>query len=423
MIKYPKLAIIYDFDGTLAKGNIQENFFIPELGIEKEKFWNSVKQLAEDHKMDEILAYMYQLIKMANEKNVKINRENIKRHGNIIQYFSGVKEFFGEINKVGKENKVNIEHYIISSGTKEMIEGTDIAKHFTRIYASTFMYEQHGVPIWPALAINYTTKTQYLFRINKGIEDSHKHDQINKYVEKKNRPIPFEQMIYLGDGETDIPAMRLVKDQGGVSIAVYEKGKKKAKARADGLLKDGRVNYIAEADFSKEKTIFKIITAIIKMINEKSKISRYARSMNESKNDSDISNTKKIAIGGQYQAPNRKKSELKLIASEIKVYTEDDHRQKTSEEVFELYEQFRDAILNLTNDIEIKPQKLYIAFKKDGNIACIALLKKGLKIFIDVSAGQLDDPKALAKDVSQIGHWGTGIMKYRWIMIKTLNIL
>jgi len=101
-------------------------------------------------------------------------------------------------------------------------------------------------------------------------------------------------------------------------------------------------------------------------------------------------------------------TELKAIADEIRVYTEDDHRNNTSEEIFELYEKFRDAILNLADDIEIKPQKFYVAFKKDGNIACLEMQKKKMKIYIGAKTGTLDDPKRLAKDVSNVGHYGTG---------------
>lgn len=121
-----------------------------------------------------------------------------------------------------------------------------------------------------------------------------------------------------------------------------------------------------------------------------------------------INQLKKSKSAASIKPITQQNTELKAIAEEIKVYTEEDHRSGTSEEIFELYEKFRDAILNLADDIEIKPQKFYVAFKKDGNIACLEMQKKKMKIYIGAKVGNLDDPKRLAKDVSNIGHYGTG---------------
>ncbi len=182
MRKNSIIAIVYDFDGTLAQGNIQENSFIPDLGLTKEVFWNDVKDLAKQQEMDEILAYMYMLVSKATpNNNVKINRKSFQEHGKKVKYFKGVENYFGMINTYAKSKNIKLEHYIISSGTKEMIKGTSIAKNFNQIYASSFMYDQHDVAIWPAMAINYTTKTQFLFRINKGIKDAWSNDKINKF--------------------------------------------------------------------------------------------------------------------------------------------------------------------------------------------------------------------------------------------------
>ncbi|CAC9619600.1 hypothetical protein [uncultured Gammaproteobacteria bacterium] len=271
------VAIVYDFDGTLAKGNIQENSFIPDLGLTTEKFWKEVKKITKENEMDEILAYMYLLIEKANEKKVSCKKKKIKEHGKSVQYFEGVEQYFARINQYAKEKCINLEHYIISSGTKEMIEGTSIAKEFKCIFASSFKYDHEGVPEWPALAINYTTKTQYLFRINKGIHNAWDNSSINEYTPPADRPILFENMIYIGDGATDIPAMKMLNYQGGTSIAVYPSKTKGAKEKAQKLLQNDRANYIAKTDYSENSDIVNIIQGILDQIAAKENIRQYTK--------------------------------------------------------------------------------------------------------------------------------------------------
>ena len=264
--KHTKVAIAYDFDGTLAKGNIQENSFIPDLGMSNNAFWKEVGELAKENEMDEILAYMYLLIQRAKQHGrVTFRKEELKKHGGNVQYFNGVKTYFDRINMYARSQGIKIEHYIISSGTKEMIEGTSIAKYFKYIYASSFKYDGNDVPEWPAMAINYTTKTQFLFRINKGVENVWDNSKINQYISKEKRPIPFERMIYIGDGLTDVPAMKLVKEQGGVSIGVYAP-KSRKKLAVNQLLNENRVSYIAPADYTANSDLDKIIKATIDKI-------------------------------------------------------------------------------------------------------------------------------------------------------------
>ena len=275
--KYTTVAIAYDFDGTLAKGNIQENSFIPNLGLKKEEFWEEVKEITRDNEMDEVLAYMYLLIKKAKENSVSCKKDKIKQHGKIVKYFKGVEEFFDRINKYAKNKQIDLKHYIVSSGTKEMIEGTSIAKNFKCIFASSFKYDVDDVAEWPALAINYTTKTQYLFRINKGIENAWDNAKINQYTELSERPILFENMFYIGDGVTDIPAMKMLNYQGGTSIGVYPPSTKGAKEKAEELLKNNRANYIAKADYSEDSGIDKIIKGIIDQISSKANIKQFTK--------------------------------------------------------------------------------------------------------------------------------------------------
>lgn len=277
-IKKPIMAIVYDFDGTLAKGNIQENSFIPDLGMTKKEFWKNVKKLAEEHEMDEILAYMYLLISKAKaSNNVKVDKKSIQQHGKTVKYFKGVEDYFKRIDEYAKTKGIILKHFIISSGTKEMIEGTSIAKNFEYIYASSFKYDQHDVAEWPALAINYTVKTQYLFRINKGIENAWDNSTINKYIAEDERPIPFERIVYIGDGETDIPAMKMVNYQGGYSIAVYPPNTKGAKKKIHELIEHKRATFLAKADYSINSDIDKLLKAIVDQVALKYVMQQYAK--------------------------------------------------------------------------------------------------------------------------------------------------
>lgn len=263
------MAIAYDFDGTLAPGNMQERSFLPEIGVGALKFWSEVRKCAAENDMDEILAYMHLMLKHAQAKDVSIQREAFVQHGGEIEFFPGVKEWFGRINAHAKKQGIRLQHYIISSGLRELVEGTPIKKEFAYIFASGFMYDQDKIARWPALAVNYTNKTQYLFRINKGILNSYDNSKINKFIVEEDRPVPFSNMIYIGDGETDIPSMKMVKYQGGHAIAVFDPKKRKTKERlapketARKLIDEQRADYAVAADYSDSKSLDKIVKAII----------------------------------------------------------------------------------------------------------------------------------------------------------------
>lgn len=257
------MAIAYDFDGTLAPGNMQEYDFVPALGMTSKEFWHEATELENNHQADRILAYMRLMIQKAGAKGVPIRKDDFARYGKSIELFDGVKTWFTRMNKYASAKNVDLKHYIISSGIKEMIEGTPIAGEFHSIFASSFIYDHHGVAVWPALAINYTTKTQYLFRINKGSLNVCDHTQINKFIPDNERPLPFEHMIFIGDGETDIPSFRLVKDQRGHAIAVYKPRAAKAKEQSQELIAQGRVNFVAPACYTPGSEIEKMVKAII----------------------------------------------------------------------------------------------------------------------------------------------------------------
>ena len=261
--KYAPLAIAYDFDGTLSPRNMQEFDFVPKIGMSSKEFWKEVSTLAKEHNADNILMYMKHMLDKAREAKVPVRRADIQRYGKSVELFPGVTDWFGRIDDYGRKREVNVQHYIISSGIREMIEGTPIAKKFAAIYASSFVYDHNGVAQWPALAINYTTKTQYLFRINKGVKEVHDNNRINDYIPQHDRPVPFENMVFIGDGDTDIPCFRLVKEQGGHAIAVYKPKTRGAKGKAEKLIRDGRVNFMAAANYEDNNEVDRIVKGII----------------------------------------------------------------------------------------------------------------------------------------------------------------
>ena len=258
------MAICYDFDGTLSPGNMQEYDFMKALGIKNsKKFWDKAEVIAKKQNADDIAAYMYLMIEASREKNLSFKRETFKNYGKNIELYKGVEDWFKRITDYAKDKGIALKHYIISSGIKEIIEGTKIAKNFSKVYASSFMYDANGGAVWPAVVLNYTSKTQYLFRINKGCEDITDNTMINDYVPPQNRSIPFSNMIYIGDGSTDIPCMTIVKRAGGHSIAVYKAGKNGAKNKAEHLIVGDRVNVILPADYSKDTQIDNYVKAVI----------------------------------------------------------------------------------------------------------------------------------------------------------------
>ncbi len=266
-------ALIYDFDGTLARGNLQEHSFIPAISMSKEAFWKGVKSCAKQEDADEILVYMLLMIEKAREKKKVISIDDLHKHGKDADLFPGLKEqaWFHRINCHAEQCGLHLEHYIISSGIEEMIRGCAIIDAFTDVFASKFIYRD-GAAAWPGVAINYTTKTQYLFRINKGIGNHWDSAAINRYMAKERRPIPFKRMIFVGDGDTDIPAMKMMTYKGGCAIAVYDPSRSDHDLdKIHRLIADRRVDFVAPADYSKNAQLDIIIRGILSRIEHDSK--------------------------------------------------------------------------------------------------------------------------------------------------------
>ena len=255
------VALVYDFDGTLAPGNMQEFGFVQAIGKDPNEFWNRTYEMAVGNDASTILCYMYLMLQEAKANGISLKRDNFRKFGSMIKLYQGVEEWFSLINQYGKSIGLNIQHYINSSGLKEMVEGTSIAKEFENIYACSFLYDTEGNAYWPAVAVDYTTKTQFLFKINKGIKEVSDNKKINEYVAKEDRPIPFERMIYFGDGETDVPSMSVVKSQGGHAIAVY--GDPKKKSTATKLINANRVDFMCMADYSEGREVYDTVCRIL----------------------------------------------------------------------------------------------------------------------------------------------------------------
>ena len=262
----PTVALIYDFDGTLSPRNMQEFGFIEALKKDASSFWAECTKLSVENNADAILCYMWLLLKEAKKEGICLTREKFQEFGSRVELLDGVKEWFKLVNEYGAAKGLNIEHYINSSGLIEMIEGTPIAKEFKHIYACSYLYDESGNAIWPGVAVNFTTKTQFLFKINKGIDSISDNTRINEFIEQDKRPVQFKHIIYFGDGETDIPCMKLINEKGGHAIAVYNPGDEKKKRTAEKLIKEGRVNFVCPADYTENKEIHQVVKTIFDKI-------------------------------------------------------------------------------------------------------------------------------------------------------------
>ena len=242
----PIVAILYDYDKTLCTQDMQNYGFIPSLGLAPEDFWRLANSFGWREKMDGILAYMYTMIQACRERGVPLTREGLRHHGRHIAFFPGVEDWFDRINRFGERQGVTVEHYVISSGLREIIEGSAIASAFKEIYASEFYYNEAGEPVWPKLAVNFTAKTQFVYRINKGVLDVSDDHTLNASMPDDSKRVPFTNMIYVGDGLSDVPCMKMMRSYGGQAIAVYQAS---SRPGVEQLLRDGRVDFIFPADY------------------------------------------------------------------------------------------------------------------------------------------------------------------------------
>ena len=266
MKRKPIVALIYDFDGTLSPGNMQEFGFIQAIGQTPEEFWTKSDGIARGQDASNILAYMKLMFDEARKKGIKLRRSEFKKFGQHVQLFEGLRSWFRLVNEYGEQHGVKVEHYINSSGLTEIIEGTPIAKEFKHIFACTYIYNEAGEAEWPGIAVDYTAKTQFMFKINKGIFSSRDSKKVNDSTADDKKRIPFPRMIYFGDGQTDVPCMKIVTMFGGNCIAVYNSQVPGKKAVAEKLRRQGRVNFIAPAVYTRDGRAFRIVCSIIDKI-------------------------------------------------------------------------------------------------------------------------------------------------------------
>jgi len=276
----PVVAICYDFDKTLSPDNMQAQGYLQAINYENQnEFWAETNRLAVDHDMDTTLAWMYLMLRGARGKEI-FRREMLECYGSRVKLYSGVREWFDRIAVYADSRGVEVEHYIISSGLKEMIDGTEVADKFEKIYASSFCYDDDGVAIWPAQVVNFTNKTQFLFRISKGVLDIND-EAVNDYFSPDEIRIPFRNIVYIGDSETDIPCMKLVNSYGGYSVGVYDP-EKENKDRVYRMIQENRIKYYAPADYTEGAELDEIIKLVIDRtaVNDRLE-NKYYRDLNE----------------------------------------------------------------------------------------------------------------------------------------------
>ncbi|MBQ6335839.1 MAG: haloacid dehalogenase-like hydrolase [Ruminococcus sp.] len=257
----PVIALMYDFDKTLCTKDMQDFGFIPSLDMAPADFWKKANGFGREAEMDGILAYMYTMIEECKGRGEPLTRERLVDNGRSMELFPGVKEWFDRINLYGAAQGVQIEHYVISSGLKEIIEGSGIAEKFTKIFACEFLYDADGCALWPKTAVNYTNKTQFVYRINKGVLDIANDTDLNRSMPDDSKRVPFTNMIYIGDGLSDVPCMKMMKAYGGCAIAVYQESNRE---KVEELLAADRVDFIFPADYREQGKLNKTVHNIIK---------------------------------------------------------------------------------------------------------------------------------------------------------------
>lgn len=258
---FAKMAICYDFDKTLSPDDMQTFTLIPSFGIDSSDFWREANTLAIEKAMDKNLAWMFNLIKYSKFMGRSIHKAYFREAGADVKLYDGVLSWFERLNDYARRRGVEIEHYIISSGLKEIIEGNPIAPYFKKIYASSYLYSADGIAEWPAQVVNYTTKTQYIYRVSKGILDE-SDERVNAVIPRSERYIPYENIVYIGDSATDIPCMKLVSSENGHAIGVYDPHLNNT-AQVEQLLREGRINYYAPADYREDKPLDTYLKSVI----------------------------------------------------------------------------------------------------------------------------------------------------------------
>ena len=366
----PVIALCYDFDKTLSPDDMQAQGYIqtvqPEGSDVIGDFWKESNSRAAANNMDKNLAYMYTMKKKARGQIV-FTKEKLADYGSKVALFEGVKDWFKRIRDYGAERDIIIEHYIISSGLKEMIEGTSIAKEFKELYATSFYFDEDGVAVWPAQVVNYTNKTQFLFRISKGVLDVND-DAVNESFAPDEIRVPFRNMVYLGDSDTDIPCMKLVNSQGGYSIGVFnpdEKDKVKAKNKVYKMMRDNRISYFAPADYSEGSELDELVKLIIDktVYNEKLYKKKYINQKEAIEQEKPREEQEKIDLINSLESSASFKSTHAII-EKLSKYTS--WKPEEIEDLLEIAVE-NTQVLHILNDQDIKKFYQYLIEQLGSN--------------------------------------------------------
>ena len=273
----PIAALLYDFDKTLCTTDMQNYAFIPGLGLTPAQFWEQVNAFSRANHMEGVLAYMYRMVRESQSRNVPFTRQDLVNMGRDIVLFPGLPDWFGRVNRYGEELGVTVEHYVISSGLREIIEGSGIVPCFREVFASEFYYDPSGRPVWPKLAVNFTAKTQFVYRVNKGVLDVSEERALNDSMPDEGKRVPFANMVYLGDGLSDVPCMKMMRAYGGTAVAVWQEAGPGGAGNRPGveeLLSRGRADFIFPADYRQDTGLDRTVRDILASIAVRDRLRR-----------------------------------------------------------------------------------------------------------------------------------------------------
>ena len=261
------IGIVYDFDNTLSPHAMQEDTVLPHLGLEPDFFWGQVARLVNERTYENELAWMGLLLDQPAFR--ELGNGGLREMGGHLNYYPGVPELFRELEEVVaepryREHDITVEHYVITGGLREVLEGSSIRPHVKSIFGSEFDEDGEGNLRFPKRGVGHTQKTQYLFRINKGYLDLHK--DVNDHMPREERRIPFANMVYVGDGPTDVPCFAVMSDSGGRTLAVYDSDKPGSFEMGMQLRKAQRVDELAEADYRRGSHLRRVLEYMVREI-------------------------------------------------------------------------------------------------------------------------------------------------------------
>ncbi len=261
------IAFVYDFDSTLTPRDSCTYSLFPSLGLTTDEFWSMVDSFGRKNRIDPHSAGLLMFKYMAEQRGINFTKEFLCSHGEDVEFCSGVETWFDDINQVANNLGFKPHHYIISGGLGDVIRNTRNAHHFDDIFACEYCYDDNNQALWPAHVINATNKLQFLFRIYKGVFDLGHYTELYDYIPSEDRPIPFKNIIFLGDGDTDVPCLKVTKERGGLSIAIYPSAYEKAKA--ENLVHHNRANDYYAGDYRKDSPLFQRISTHLSQLAQK----------------------------------------------------------------------------------------------------------------------------------------------------------